>query len=72
MLFRSNGRGIVFHKTSVRTYDHRADLLSRMREQVEAGRITLRVAATYAPQQAADAHRQLEAKGTRGRLVIVW
>lgn len=65
-------RGIVFHKTSVREYNHRADLLDRLRQQTEAGRITLRVAATFPPQQAADAHRRLEAKGTRGRLVIVW
>lgn len=67
-----NERGIVFHKTSVRTYDHRADLLDRLRQQVEARQITLRVAATFTPAQAAEAHRRLEAKGTRGRLVIVW
>jgi NADPH2:quinone reductase len=67
-----NERGITFHKTSVRSYNHRADLLNRMRELVEAGKLTLRVAATYAPEKAADAHRRLEAKGTRGRLVIVW
>ena len=65
-------RGITFHKTSVRDYDHRADLLDRLRQQVEAGRITLRVAATFPAAQAAEAHRRLEAKGTRGRLVLVW
>lgn len=65
-------RAITFHKTSVRTYDHRADLLARLRQQVEAGLITLRVAATFPPEQAAEAHRRLEAKGTRGRLVIVF
>ena len=65
-------RGITFHKTSVRTYDHRADLLARLRQQVEAGLITLRVAAAFAPEQAAEAHRRLEARGTRGRLVIVF
>jgi len=67
-----NERGIAFHKTSVRTYDRRADLLDKMRQQVEAGHITLRVAATYTPEQAAEAHRRLEAKGTRGRLVLIW
>jgi len=56
----------------VRDYNHRADLLDRLRQQVEAGRITLRVAATFPPQQAAAAHRRLESRGTRGRLVIVW
>ena len=65
-------RGITFHKTSVRSYNHRADLLDRLRQQVEDGLITLRVAATFPPEQAAEAHRQLEAKGTRGRLVILF
>lgn len=67
-----NERGIVFHQTSVRSYNHRADLLERMRRQVENGQITLRVAATFPPQQAAEAHRRLEARGTRGRLVLAW
>ncbi|MFM9971519.1 MAG: NADP-dependent oxidoreductase [Burkholderiales bacterium] len=65
-------RGIVFHKTMVREYNHRADLLERLRELAATKRITLRVAATYPPEQAAEAHRRLEAKGTRGRLVIVF
>lgn len=63
-------RGIVFHRTSVRDYDHRVDLLDRLRQQSEGGLITLRVAETYAPEQAAEAHRRLEAGGTRGRCVI--
>ncbi|MCH8191470.1 MAG: zinc-binding dehydrogenase, partial [Chloroflexi bacterium] len=61
----------VFHRTLVRDYDHRADLLDQLRQQTEDGLITLRVAATYAPEQAAEAHRRLEAGGTRGRCVIV-
>ncbi|MEJ2187580.1 MAG: NADP-dependent oxidoreductase [Gemmatimonadota bacterium] len=65
-------RGIVFHKTWVREYDHRADLLDRLRQQVEEGAITLRVAGTYAPEDAALAHRRLEAGGTRGRCVIMF
>ena len=65
-------RGITFHETWVRTYDHRADLLDRMRQQVEAGLVTLRVAATFPPEQASEAHRRLEAKGTRGRMVILF
>ena len=36
------------------------------------GSSTLRVAETYAPEQAAQAHRRLEAGGTRGRCVIVF
>ncbi len=67
-----NERSITFHKTSVRDYNHRADLLDTLRQQVEAGRITLRVAATFPPHQAAYAHRRLEARGIRGRLVLTW
>lgn len=65
-------RGITFHRTWVRNYNHRADLLDRLRQQVEGGLITLRVAATFPAAQAAEAHRRLEARGTRGRLVLVW
>ena len=65
-------RGITFHKTSVRDYNHRADLLERLRQQVEAGLVTLRVAATLPAEQAVEAHRRIEAKGVRGRLVLVW
>jgi NADPH:quinone reductase len=65
-------RGIRFHRTMVRTYDQRADLLDQLRQQVEAGRVSLRVAATYPIDQAAAAHRRLEAGGTRGRCVILF
>lgn len=65
-------RGITFHRTSVRDYDHRPELLTALREGVESGAITLRVAATYKPEQAAEAHARLEAGGTRGRCVIVF
>jgi NADPH2:quinone reductase len=68
----SGERGIVFHRTMVRDYDHRFDLLDRLRQQTEDGLISLRVAATYAPEQAVEAHRRLEAGGTRGRCVIVF
>ncbi len=71
--WRGDGeRGITFHVTWVRQYDHRADLLDRLRQHVEDGQITLRVAATYAPEEAAEAHRRLEAGGTRGRCVIAF
>lgn len=65
-------RGITFHRTMVRGYDRRADLLDRLRQQTEEGAITLRVAATYEAERAAEAHRRLEAGGTRGRCVIVF
>ncbi len=68
----SGERGITFHRTSVREYDHRGDLLDRLRQQTEDGLVTLRVAAAYAPEDAAEAHRRLEAGGTRGRCVIAF
>ncbi len=63
-------RGIRFTATSVRTYDGEFEKLDRLRQLVESGAITLRVAATYPPERASEAHRRLEAGGTRGRLVI--
>ena len=65
-------RGIAFHRTMVRDYDRRVDLLDRLRQQTEDSLVTLRVAATYTPEQAAEAHARLEAGGTRGRCVITF
>lgn len=63
-------REINFTTTFVRGYDGEYEKLDRLRELAESGVLTLRVADTYAPERAADAHRRLEAGGTRGRLVI--
>jgi NADPH2:quinone reductase len=63
-------RDIRFTTTFVRSYAHEFEKLDRLRQQVDAGKITLRVAEVYPPERAADAHRRLEAGGTRGRLVI--
>lgn len=63
-------RDIRFTTTFVRSYATEWEKLDRLRRQVEAGAITLRVAETYPPERAAEAHRRLEAGGTRGRLVI--
>ena len=63
-------RGIAIHAVWVREYAHERAKLDRLRQQVEDGVLTLRVAKTFTPQQAGDAHRMLEAGGTRGRLVI--
>lgn len=65
-------RDIAFHTVWCREYDGRRDLLEGLRQQVEDGQVTLRVAQTFEPEQAADAHRMLEAGGTRGRCVIVF
>ncbi len=63
-------RGIRFTTTFVRTYDCEYEKLDKLRGQVEAGVLTLRVASTYTPDRAGEAHRRLQAGGTRGRLVI--
>jgi NADPH2:quinone reductase len=65
-------RDIRFSTTFVRNYDGEFEKLDRLRRMVEAGTLTLRVAATYPPEQAGEAHRRLEAGGTRGRLVITF
>lgn len=65
-------RDVTFHVTWVRDYDRRADLLDRLRQQVEDGILTLRVAETYPAEKAGDAHARLEAGGTRGRCVITF
>jgi len=65
-------RGIRFTQTWVRKYDGEYEKLDRLRQQAEAGILTIRVADTYPPERAAEAHRRLEAGGTRGRLVIVF
>jgi NADPH:quinone reductase-like Zn-dependent oxidoreductase len=63
-------RDIRFTATRVSNDAHAFEKLDRLRQQVDSGKLTLRVAETYPPERAADAHRRFEAGGTRGRLVI--
>ncbi len=63
-------RGITFHPVLVRNYARERDKLDRLRQQAEAGQVTLRVARTLPAEHAAEAHRTLEAGGTRGRIVL--
>lgn len=63
-------RDIRFTRTFVFEYGGQFAKLDQLRQQVENGTLTLRLAANYPKEQAADAHRRLEAGGTRGRLVI--
>jgi NADPH:quinone reductase-like Zn-dependent oxidoreductase len=63
-------RDIRFSTTFVRNYAQEFEKLDQLRQLVEDGRMTLRVAEVYPPERAPDAHRRLEAGGTRGRLVI--
>jgi NADPH:quinone reductase-like Zn-dependent oxidoreductase len=71
--YRGDGqRNLRVMPVLVRDYAENADALDRLREQVEKGELTLRVARTYAAADAAEAHRRLEAGGVRGRLVLVF
>ena len=63
-------RGIVLHQVWVREYRNDWERLDRLRQQVEDGVITLRVADTFPPERAGEAHARLECGGTRGRFVI--
>ncbi len=63
-------RDIRFTTTWVRSYAHECEKLDRLRQQAEDGVLTLRVADVYRPERAPEAHRRLEAGGTRGRLVV--
>jgi NADPH2:quinone reductase len=63
-------RDIRFTTTFVRSYAQEWEKLDRLRQLVEAGKITLRMAEIYPPDRAAEAHRRLVAGGTRGRMII--
>ncbi len=68
----ATARGIEPVLVLVSEYATARDRLDGLRRLVEEGRLTLRVAATYPAAAAAEAHRRLEAGGTRGRLVLEW
>lgn len=65
---RSSGadseRGITVHDVMVSAYAREWDKLDELRRLTETGAVTLRVARTYPPERAADAHRALEAGGS--------
>ncbi|MGH3321585.1 MAG: NADP-dependent oxidoreductase [Streptosporangiaceae bacterium] len=65
-------RGIEIKLVRVVEYLHAGDALAGLADLVAEGRLTLRVAATVPAGQAAEAHRRLEAGGTRGRLVLTF
>src|SRR3954449_11946986 len=71
--YRGDGqRDLRVFPVLVRQYAEEAEALDRLREQVEKGELTLRVAQTYPAADAAEAHRRLEAGGVRGRLVLTF
>jgi NADPH:quinone reductase len=63
-------RRITRHPVFVPEYLGDQARLTRLRSQAETGTLTLRVARTFPAEQAADAHRLLEAGGTRGRMIL--
>jgi NADPH:quinone reductase len=63
-------RGITIHAVWVRDYWKSQAKLDRLRQQVEEGALSLRVAGTFPADRAGEAHRRLEAGGARGRFVI--
>ena len=63
-------RGVRVLPVFVRDYGQNTEAMDRLREQVEAGQVTLRVADVLPAAEAAEAHRRLEAGGVRGRLVL--
>lgn len=71
--YRGNGeRDLRFFPTLVRKVAEDRAALDRLRQQVEDGVLTLRVAQTFPAEQAAEAHRMLERGGVRGRLVLTF
>ncbi|WP_017974567.1 quinone oxidoreductase family protein [Actinopolyspora halophila] len=64
------GRGITVHRVMVVESAEDEAALDGLRKQVEQGVLSLRVAEVFPADQAAEAHRALEAGGTRGRLVL--
>ena len=63
-------RNIDFTATWVTAYDCKKDKLETLCEQAESDVLTLRVADSVTMENAAEAHKKLEAGGTRGRMVI--
>lgn len=64
------GRGIEVHQVMVFDHLDDRDALEELRDLAGSGEIQLRVADTYGPDQAAEAHRRFARGGVRGRLVL--
>ena len=62
--------GISIRPVAVSRYLRESQRLAELSQLAEQGKLHLRVAARLPPDQAAQAHRRLEAGGVRGRLVI--
>lgn len=65
-------RGVIFRPIFVGEYARERARLDALRTQTESGALTLRVAEILTQDRAPEAHRRLEAGGTRGRLVLAF
>ncbi len=65
-------RGITAHLVLVGEHARDSEALAELSRLAGEGKLTLRVARTFPPEEAGDAHRALEAGGVRGRNVIVF
>ncbi|GAA4474888.1 NADP-dependent oxidoreductase [Enteractinococcus fodinae] len=63
-------RGVTLYPISVADYDQQRPKMEQLRQLVEDGDLTLRVADVLPMDQAPEAHRRMEAGGVRGRIVI--
>lgn len=66
------GRGITFPRVFVFDEYRSHAKLDELRRLVEEGVLTLRVAGTVPAEEAAEAHKRLEAGGVRGRIVLTF
>jgi NADPH:quinone reductase-like Zn-dependent oxidoreductase len=64
--------GVTIHRVWVGDVVERTDWLRELHDLASRGVLQLRVAETYPPERAADAHRVMDAGGLRGRAVIVF
>jgi NADPH2:quinone reductase len=65
-------RGIVRHNVSVVNRIADTASLQALAALAASGDLPITIAATYPPEQAAEAHRRQAAGGVRGRLLIVF
>jgi NADPH:quinone reductase-like Zn-dependent oxidoreductase len=65
-------RDITVIQVRVSEYAENRDALDALGRQAEAGTLSLRVAETFTPENAATAHERLSAGGVRGRLLITF
>jgi NADPH:quinone reductase-like Zn-dependent oxidoreductase len=66
----ARAHGVFIRPVAVHTGSGTRSKLDGLAAQVESGALTLRVARTLPAEEAAEAHRLLEAGGLRGRIVL--